>query len=102
MGLQAHAYITLNPSFIEPEFLLQYSQASGFVDAFADGQLRVRLADDDLLVYMKTMNLRAKMAAATASFNELPGVDIQAAMISAPTYLFQVRNEYNHHDVAAG
>lgn len=102
MTIQAHAYVTLNPSFIEPEILLQYSQASGFVDALADDQLRVRLAEDDLLVYMKQMNLRTKMAAATASFNELPGVDIQTSMLSAPTYLFQVRNQYNHHDVAAG
>lgn len=102
MSIQAHAWVTLNPSFIEPEFLLQYSQASGFVDLNADGQLRVRLAEDDLIVYMKQMNLRTKMAASTAGSQELPSVDIQATMFSAPTYLFQVRNQYNHHDVAAG
>src|SRR5579863_823471 len=102
MTLQAHAYMTLNPSFIEPEFLVQYSQASGFVDTLADSQLRVRLAEDDLLVYMKQLNLRTKMAASQAGAQELPGVDIQATMISAPTYLLQVRNQYNHHDVAAG
>lgn len=102
MSIQASAYVTLNPSFIEPEILLQYSQASGFVDTLAEGQLRVRLAEDDLLVYMKTLNLRTKASAGTAGANELPGVDIQASMISAPTYLFQVRSEYNHHDVAAG
>jgi hypothetical protein len=100
--IQAHAYVTLNPSFIEPEILLQYSQASGFVDTLADGQLRVRLAEDDLIVYMKQLNLRTKMAAGTASMNELPGVDIQATMFSAPTYLQKVRAEYDHHDVAAG
>jgi hypothetical protein len=100
--IQAHAYVTLNPSFIEPEFLVQYSQASGFVDLFADGQLRVRLSEDDLLVYMKQLNLRTKMAASQAGSQELPSVDIQATMISAPTYLLQVRNQYNHHDVAAG
>lgn len=102
MTIQAHAYVTLNPSFIEPEFLIQYNQVSGFVDTLADAKLRVRLAEDDLLVYMKQLNIRTKMAAATASFNELPGIDIQATMISAPTYLLQVRAEYNHHDVAAG
>lgn len=100
--IQAHAYVTLNPSFIEPEFLLQYSQASGFIDTLADGQLRVRLAEDDLIVYMKQLNLRTKMAASTAGSQELPGIDIAATMISAPTYLFQVRAQYNHHDVAAG
>lgn len=102
MTIQASAYITLNPSFIEPEILLQYSQASGFIDTLAGGEMRVRLAEDDLLVYMKQINLRTKMSAGTAAMNELPGVDIQATMISAPTYLLQVRAEYNHHDVAAG
>jgi hypothetical protein len=100
--IQAHAYVTLNPSFMEPEFLVQYSQASGFIDLLAEGQMRVRLAEDDLLVYMKQINFRSKMAASTAGSQELPSVDIQATMISAPTYLLQVRNEYNHHDVAAG
>lgn len=102
MTIQANAYITLNPSFIEPDFLLQFSQASGFVDTLADAQLRVRLAEDDLIVYMKQLNLRTKMAAGTAAANELPGVDISASMLSAPTYLLQVRANYNHHDVAAG
>lgn len=100
--IQAHAYVTLNPSFIEPEFLLQYSQASGFIDLLADNQMRVRLAEDDLVAYMKQLNLRTKMAASQAGSQELPSVDIQATMLSAPTYLLQVRNEYNHHDVAAG
>ena len=102
MSIQANAYITLNPSFIEPEFLVQYSQASGFVDILADGQLRTRLSEDDLLVYMKQLNLRTRMAASQAGSQELPSVDVQATMISAPTYLLQVRNQYNHHDVAAG
>ncbi len=102
MSIQAHAYVTLNPSFIEPEFLVQYSQSSGYVDLLADGQLRVRLSEDDLLVYMKQLNVRTKMAASQAGSQELPSVDIQATMISAPTYLLQVGNQYNHHDVAAG
>jgi hypothetical protein len=100
--IQAQAFITLNPSFMEPELLLQYSQASGFVDIFADGQLRVRLAEDDLLVYIKQINLRTKMSAGTASSNELPGVDIQATMISTPSYLLKCRAQWDHHDVAAG
>ncbi len=102
MGLQANAFVTLNPSFMEPEILLQYSQASGFSDLLADGQLRVRLSEDDLLVYMKQANVRTRIAAGTASFNELPGVDIQLTMISAPTYMQKTRAQYDHHDVAAG
>lgn len=103
MTIQAHAFVTVSPSFIEPDYLMQYNQVSGFVDLLADEQLRVRLAEDDLLVYMKQMNVRTKMAAgAGASYNELPGVDIITGMISTPTYLFQVRADWNHHDVAAG
>jgi hypothetical protein len=102
VGLQASAYTTTHPSFIEPEFLLQYSQASGFVDALADGQLRTRLGEDDLLVYMKQLNLRTRQSAGQASANELPGVDIAASMISTPSYRYQCRSIYDHHDVAAG
>lgn len=102
MTLQAHAYVTINPSFVEPEFLTQYNQVSGFIDTLAGGTMRVRIAEDDLAVYMKMLNLRTKMSAGQSSMNELPGVDIQASMISAPTYLQRVRAEYDHHDVAAG
>lgn len=102
MTIQAHAYVTLNPSFVEPEFVVQYSQASGFIETLADRNLRVRLGEDDLVVYMKAMNLRTKMAAGQSSANELPGVDIQATMFSTPTYLQRVRAEWDHHDVNAG
>ena len=102
MGLQASAYITTSPSFIEPDFLLQYSQASGFIDTLADGQLRTRLGEDDLLVYMKQLNLRTRQVAGQSSTNELPGVDIAASMISTPSYRYQVRSIYDHHNVAAG
>lgn len=102
MGLQASAFQITSPSFMEPELLLQYSQASGFVDTLADGQLRTRLGEDDLLVYMKQLNLRTRVSSGQASANELPGVDIAASMISTPTYRYQCRAIYDHHDVAAG
>src|SRR3984957_8060821 len=102
MGIQANAYITLSPHFMEPEFLLQYSQASGFIDLLADGQMRVRLPEDDLLGYAKEVNLRTKQYAGQASLNELPGVDIMATMINTPTYLIKTRAIWDHHDVAAG
>ncbi len=102
MSLQAHAYVTLNPSFIEPEFYVQYSQASGFLETLADRALRIRLAPDDLVVYAKSLNLRTKMTAGQSSANELPGVDIQTSMFSTPTYLQRVSAQWDHHDVAAG
>lgn len=102
MGIQASAYQITHPSFEEPEILLQYAQASGFVDTLADSKLRVRLGEDDLLVYMKQLNLRTRAAAGQASVNELPGVDIAASMIATPSYRYQVRSIYDHHDVNAG
>lgn len=102
MAVQANAWMTINPSFTEPEFLMQYNQASGYLDLLADGDMRIRLGEDDLVVYFKQMNLRTKTASGTASFNELPGVDILTSMFSAPTYLVKVRHQWDHHDVAAG
>lgn len=102
MAIQAGAYAIVRPSFEEPEILLQYNQASAFVDTLADRQLRTRLAEDDLFVYMKQLNLRTKVAAGQASANELPGVDIAASQLSTATYLFKCRSQYDHHDVRAG
>ena len=102
MGIQANAYRTINPFFIEPEILLEYNQASGFTDLLADGQLRVRLAEDDLLVYMKQLNIHTKMSSGMYGANELPGVDIMATMISTPTYQFRTRVGYDRQDTTAG
>lgn len=102
MTLQAPAYTILHPSFEEPEILLQYIQASGFPDVLAGGQPRTRLGEDDLVVYIKQLNMRSRMAVGQSSSNELPGVDIIASMISTATYRYQARSIYDHHDVSAG
>jgi hypothetical protein len=102
VSLNAGAYKIIEPSFREPEILLQFQQASGFVDLLEGGKLRTRLAEDDLLVYMKQLNIRTKLAGSQATYEELPGIDIAASMISTMTYQFRARSEYNHHDVAAG
>lgn len=102
MGIQANAWVRLEPSFVEPEILMQYSQPSGFVDAMADQQLRVRMESDDLLVYMKQLNVRTRIAAGTSSMDELPGVDIAASYMSTPSYLLKASAQWDHHDVRAG
>lgn len=101
MGLQASAFVTVNPSFMEPEIILPISQASGAFDTLAEGGPRVRLAEGDLQVYMKRLDMRVKMTAGTSGANQLPGVSLAASQISTPTYLQKVRAEYDHHDVAA-
>jgi hypothetical protein len=101
MALNASAYVTVNPSFSEPEIILPYSQASGWIDTLAGSDIRVRLGEDDLLVYMKRLDLRTKMLAGTSAPNQLPGVTLTASQISTPTYMLSCRAEYNHHDTAA-
>jgi hypothetical protein len=101
MALQAGAYAIVNPSFAEPEFLVQWNQPSGFPHLLSGGGLRTRLGSEDLLVYAKQINLRTKVAASQATGNELPGVDIFATQISTATYRAQIRADWNHHDVAA-
>jgi hypothetical protein len=102
MAIQAGGYVTISPAFHEPEILMQMSQPSGFPSVLAEGKLRTRLAEDDLAVYMRQLNLRTKISVGTASSNELPGVDIIASMIQTSTYLQKGRAQYDHHDVTAG
>ena len=101
MSLNASAYVQVHPSFMEPELILPYSQASGAFDTLSGGEPRVRLSEGDLYVYMRRLDMRTKMAAGAAAANQLPGVSISASQISAPTYLQRVRAEYDHHDTAA-
>jgi len=61
----------------------------------------VRLSDGDLVAYIRRIDLRTKMAAGQAAYNQLPSVTIANSMISTPTYLQRVRAEYDHHDTAA-
>ena len=97
----APAFVTLNPSFTMPELILPYSQASGAFETLATGEPLVRLGEGDLVVYIKRIDIRTKMAAGQAAYNELPSVGIALSQISTATYLIRVRAEYDHHDTAA-
>lgn len=102
MAINSGAYKIVEPSFREPEFFMQFQQASGYPELLEGGEMRARLAEDDLLVYAKQMNIRTKIAGSQSTGNELPGVDISTQMFSTNTYQFRVRAQYDHHDVAAG
>jgi hypothetical protein len=97
----APAFVIVNPSFIEPDLLLPYSQVSGAFETLAEGEPLVRLGEGDLFVYIKRVDVRTKVAAGTAAYNLLPSTSTAASMISTPTYLLRVRGEYDHHDTAA-
>ena len=101
MSTIAPAFITLNPSYVEPGIILPYTQASGAFDLLPDGEPLVRLKDGDLAAYIKRIDLRTAVQGTNqASQNQLPSVSTEMSYISAPTYLIQVRAEYNHHDTA--
>jgi hypothetical protein len=95
------AFVQVHPSYFMPDTLMPYSQASGAFELLADGGPLIRLADGDLYAYIKRVDLRTRMAAGQAAYNQLPGVNFALSQISAPTYLLRVRAEYDHHDTAA-
>lgn len=100
MGLHSPAFVTVNPSYTMPEFVLPYSQASGAWDLLAGGEPLVRLGSEDQYAYIKVANIRTTAATGVSAYNQLPSVDIMMDYISSPTYLQRVRAEYDHHDTA--
>jgi hypothetical protein len=101
MANNAPAFVTLNPSYMMPELLLPYAQASGAFDLLPTGEPLVRLSDGDLVAYIKRVDIRTRMAADQSAINALPSVAVMPSMISTATYLFQVRAEYDGHDTTA-
>jgi len=101
MANVASSYVIQNPSYMVPEILTQYQQASGAFEVLAGGDPMVRLSDGDLQVYIKHLDIRTKVNAGQSAGNLLPGVSVTNDMISTPTYLLRVRAEYDHHDTAA-
>jgi hypothetical protein len=101
MAAIAPAFVQVHPSYMMPDTLMPYSQASGAFELLASGAPLIRLADGDLYAYIKRVDLRTRMAAGQSAYNQLPGVNFALSQISAPTYLLRVRAEYDHHDTAA-
>ena len=101
MTVVAPAFVTVSPSYIEPNLILPYTQASGFTDVLYGGDPQIRLKPDDQYVFAKKLNIRQQVTAAQQAANVLPGCDIVASQISTPTYLMRSRAEYDHHDTNA-
>src|SRR5262245_1666893 len=101
MASIAPAFVQVHPSYMMPDTLMPYSQASGAFELLASGAPLIRLSDGDLYAYIKRVDLRTRMAAGQSAYNQLPGVNFALSQISAPTYLLRVRAEYDHHDTAA-
>lgn len=95
------SYVRVNPSYMMPEMLVQYSQASGAYALIGDSKPMVRLGDGDMYAYLKAIDVRTKNAGAQAAYNQLPSNVISTRMLQTPTYLLRTRAEYDHHDMSA-
>ncbi|EAA3682992.1 DUF2184 domain-containing protein, partial [Salmonella enterica subsp. houtenae] len=96
------SYTIVNPSYIAPEMILGYQQASGAFETIASGNPQVRLGVGDQYAYMRRLDIRTQTTSSqSGNGNQLPSVALDAKMISTPTYLFRCRGIYDHHDMAA-
>lgn len=95
------SFVQAHPSYVMPEIIMQYAQASGFQEMLAGGDVMARLGEGDLFVYAKKLELRTKVAGGQVAYEQLPSVTVGASPISTPTYLLRARAEYSHHDTAA-
>lgn len=100
MANLATSWVITHPSFMEPELLLQYNQASGAFNMLATGNPLIKLGSEDKYVYIRQLSVRTKVQTGQAAGNQLPSATVVTGMISTPTYLNRTRAEYDHHDTA--
>ena len=100
MGIIAPAFVTVN-HFMEPEIVVAQSQVSQAFELLPNAKPRVKIASDDLVVYIKRLDIRTKVASGQSAYNQLPTVNPVFSYGSTPTYLTRCRAEYDHHDTAA-
>jgi hypothetical protein len=96
----ATSWVQTHPSFMEPDFIVQYNQASGAFNALAGGNPRVKIGSEDKQVFIKTLKLSSKVSSSASWANQLPSATVIPDMISFPTYLNRTAAEYDHHDTA--
>jgi hypothetical protein len=100
MANLATSWVITHPSFIEPELLLQYNQASGAFATLATGNPLIRIGSEDKYVYIRRLDVRTKVQVGAQVGNLIPSASVVPSMISTPTYQQKVRAEYDHHDTA--
>ena len=91
------AQAKVNPNYSEPELIITYAQASGFMQLFDGGKPRVRLGTDDLYVYINHLDIRTESQTAQFGANWLPSASLAANYEQAQTYLLRNRNNYDRH-----
>ena len=97
----APSFVTVNPHYMMPEMIMQYSLASGAFTALATENPMPRLGEADLYVYAKKVQLTTQVSASQATINQLPSASVIPSMISTATYRMQTRAQYDNFDEAA-
>lgn len=100
MSTDAGSWAIAHPSFMEPELLMQFNQKSDFMELLAGGAPRVKLGSEDKYVYLRQLGLKTKVSSGQSGANQIPSCSVTTGLASAPTYLQQVRAEWDHHQVA--
>lgn len=95
------SYVIINPSYMEPGFIMPVFQASGAFQLLDGEGPANRLGQGDLYVYIKRLEVRTQMANGQAAYEILPSTSTALSMIQAPSYLQRVRGEWNHLDAEA-
>ena len=101
MSAFAPSYVTVNPNYMLPELIMQYSLASGAFSTLASENPMPRLGESDLYVYAKKVQLTTQVAANQSTANQLPSASVIPSMISTATYRLQTRAQYDGFDESA-
>jgi hypothetical protein len=91
----------INPHFAEPDLIVTYAQASGAFEALQGGKPRVKISEDDLYVYVNSLDLRTEAQASQSAPNFLPSATLVGEQFGTPTYLVRTRSVWDRHDTAA-
>ena len=97
----APSFVTVNPNYMMPELILQYSLASGAFETLATENPMVRLGEGDLYVYAKKVQLTTQVSSNQSTSNNLPSASVVPSMISTATYRMQTRAQYDNFDETA-
>lgn len=101
MASVTSAFVRVEPSYTEPNILLQIAQPSGFVNLLADSKIRVMLQEGDLAAYIKRLNIRTSAFGSQSSFTLTAAEFINASFMSTATYHFSNRAVWSRSDEAS-
>jgi hypothetical protein len=91
----------VHPSFSEPDFVMQYTQASGFARVLEGGAFRVKLPAGAQYVYINGVSYRTEVTGGQSGSNFLPSASLLGTYGSTATYLLRTRAIYDHEDMEA-